>query len=424
MDLVEGTVSSVNAVFAHLMIDGVGDGNARAGSRRVASLVRKMGIPFATEQELREKCKASYGRTDRCIAADDVPSIALGAREVAPLDMAVAYATFANEGMHVEPTAIVRITDATGKTLFEANPRRQRALPRGVALGVSHVLTQVIQRGTGTKARLGRSAAGKTGTSQEWRDAWFAGYVPQLSTVIWVGNPISVLRKERRCRLAPPDKIPGGCHEPESMTPGNGYPFRVVGGTFPAMIWQYYMTKALANVPAKPFPPPPSQFFVSQAGATPSPGPLAPVPDVLGQSKEDAIESLKGAGYTVQETKCVDPSGNFSAGTVVRQSPAGGVEYGTGLAVTICVAVAELPTPAARIGRDDDGGTVPAVVGASRAQARASIRSAGLDADDVGECDPNGAAATGRVWRQSPGAGTKLPAGSTVTVWYQPASCD
>jgi penicillin-binding protein 1A len=263
INLVDGTVHSVNAVYAHLLIDGVGGGDAFAGAERVASLARSLGIPFATEDDLRQRCKDRYLKTNSCIPASKVPAIALGAKEVAPFDVAGAYAAFANGGKRIKPTSIVRIEDRNGKSLYAADPHPEQAIPAPIADAVTNVLTGVIQRGTGARADIDRPAAGKTGTSQMWRDAWFDGYVPQLLASVWVGNPSMQ----------------------ESMTPSNGYPFRVVGGTFPAMIWRAFMRAALRGVPVEPFPPMPGGFSFPDASEGSSSGPpaSAPVPSFVPQ---------------------------------------------------------------------------------------------------------------------------------------------
>lgn len=247
MSVVNATVHSVNAAYARLMIDGVGDGEALSGSTKVADLARRMGFSFPTEDELRDRCGDSYGSTGACTAADGVPAIALGAKEVSPLEMASAYATFANDGVRVEPTAIERISTASGEVLYEAEPERERAVDTDVARGVTHVLRQVVNRGTGTGADLPRPEAGKTGTSQMWRDAWFAGYVPQLATVVWMGNPLLVEEDGRR--------------QVESMTPSNGYPRRVAGGSYPASAWRTFMLEAMQGVPEEGFSDPPRSVF-------------------------------------------------------------------------------------------------------------------------------------------------------------------
>ena len=189
MSVVDATVRSVNAAYARLEIQFLGDGKALIGSKKVADVSRRLGIGFPTEAEMKETCEDEYLKTARCTPVDHIPAIALGAVDVAPLEMAAAYATFANGGVYAKPTFVTKITDSKGEVLYTAKPQTHRAVSELTATGVSHVLQQVIQRGTGRAAALDRPAAGKTGTSQAWRDAWFSGYVPQLATSVWIGNP-------------------------------------------------------------------------------------------------------------------------------------------------------------------------------------------------------------------------------------------
>ncbi len=331
--LVDATQHSINAVFAHLEIDGVGSGNAFLGSQRVAMVARRMGVGFPTPDQLRERCGSEYKTTDRCIPADDTPAIALGAKEVSPIDMASAYATFANDGVRIDPTAIVRITDDHGRILYNARPEEARVLPAGVARGVTYALQQVVHGGTGTAAALSdRPAAGKTGTSENWTNAWFDGYVPQLAAAVWVGNAIT---------------------SNESMTPGNGYPFRVVGGTYPAQIWHAFMTKALDGIPVRDFRDPPEQLFTGRgtipeltptplptATSSESPPPIstaepANVPDVIGLNFGDAGNRLRNRGFGVASQSGCDPKGKAELHEVFAQSPGGDEEAPRGSVVSV-----------------------------------------------------------------------------------------
>jgi membrane peptidoglycan carboxypeptidase len=223
----------------------------------------------------------------------------------------------------VEPTSIVRITDSKGRVLYRANPKHVRAIPSGVARGITHTLRQVVQRGTGTRAAIDRPAAGKTGTSQQWRDAWFDGYVPQLAAVIWVGNP-----------------CPPPCARIESMTPANGYPYRVVGGTLPAMIWRAFMTTALKGIPVRDFAPPPSVLFTGSAIAAPTPSPDLGefdgyVPDVIGDKYTRAETELRKAGYGSESVEGCDRSGEFDGREVFAQDPAPGTPAPAGAVVKL-----------------------------------------------------------------------------------------
>ena len=181
LTLLEATVFSVNVVFAQLV-------NV-IGPQAVADLAASSGIATPLQ---------------------GLHSIGLGAQEVSPLDMASGYATFAAEGLHVDSYMVTRIETTGGVNLYESVPVATQVIERDVANNVTAALTQVVERGTGQQAKIGRPVAGKTGTSQEHRDAWFVGYTPELSAAVWVGYPQGAISME------PP------------LTP-----FTVTGGTWP-----------------------------------------------------------------------------------------------------------------------------------------------------------------------------------------------
>jgi penicillin-binding protein 1A len=155
---------------------------------------------------------------------EPVISLPLGAVDLTPMEMAGAYATFASNGWHSDPTFIVQVTDSNGNVLLDNTPKPQLILDPWATAALTDVLQGVIARGTGTAAQIGRPAAGKTGTTDSQRDVWFVGYVPQLSTAIWVGND---------------DYSPLGAG--------------ATGGTFVAPVWKDFMQRALANVPVEDF---------------------------------------------------------------------------------------------------------------------------------------------------------------------------
>jgi penicillin-binding protein 1A len=308
MSVVDAMVNSVNAAYARVEVQILGDGNPLAGSAKVAAMARKLGIPFPTAERLKELCGARFETNGACTPAEDVPAIALGAKEVAPINMAAAYAAFADDGIYTPPTTIRKITDANGKVLYEAKPERHRAMSKATARGVSYVLQQVIRRGTGTAAALPRPAAGKTGTSEEWRDAWFDGYVPQLATSVWVGNPVPV-------------QNPDGTWSLESMTPDNGYPFNVVGGTIPAEIWGAYMKRAVAKLPVKGFADPPDSLF-HEPKDLPSIGGNNLPPGTDAVALENA---LRFAGRAVRVVEMCPPGGGGGGLTAWKTENDGGV---------------------------------------------------------------------------------------------------
>lgn len=158
--------------------------------------------------------------------------ITLGAGSVSPLEMATVFATFAAEGVRHDPVFVRRVEGPDGRTLFEEASPGRPVLDPEVARTLTSVLADVVRKGTGRRADIGRPAAGKTGTSEEWRDAWFCGYTPQLAAVVWMGSPEG--------------EIP--------MRDVEGRP--VVGGRYPAMIWADFMRQALKDAPVVGFTPP------------------------------------------------------------------------------------------------------------------------------------------------------------------------
>ncbi|MEX2659193.1 MAG: transglycosylase domain-containing protein [Acidimicrobiales bacterium] len=116
-------------------------------------------------------------------------SIALGTPTVSVLDMADAYLTFATRGFQIDPSVVVRVTDADGNVLLDGAPRKERVLEPAQADTINTILRGVVEKGTGKRAGLGIPIAGKTGTTQDNGDAWFVGYTPGMSVAVWMGYP-------------------------------------------------------------------------------------------------------------------------------------------------------------------------------------------------------------------------------------------
>ncbi|MEM7554822.1 MAG: transglycosylase domain-containing protein [Cyanobacteria bacterium P01_A01_bin.84] len=157
-----------------------------------------------------------------------VTSLPLGAIGVTPLEMAGAYATFANYGWQSPTTVIFRVTDSSGNVLLDNTPKPELVLNSWAAASTIDIMRAVIAPGaTGKNASIGRPAAGKTGTTSSEKDIWFVGTVPQLTTAVWVGRD-------------------------DNRTLSRG----ATGGGMVAPIWRDFMLKALKGVPAKSFTPP------------------------------------------------------------------------------------------------------------------------------------------------------------------------
>ena len=153
---------------------------------------------------------------------DGYPAEGLGGltRGVSPLEMANAYATLASGGMRNKPIAIKRVRFPDGDVEDLGKPKRERVLSDAVAYEVTKILKQNVQPGTGTRANIGCPTAGKTGTTDNFNDAWFDGYTPHLAAAVWVGYP-DALREMRSV-----------------------HGISVAGGTFPAEIWDKFMKVA------------------------------------------------------------------------------------------------------------------------------------------------------------------------------------
>ncbi len=162
ISVTQATAVSDNTVYAQLGAD--------LGIQKINAIAHEMGITAPLY---------------------DNPSEVLGGLRVgvSPLQMSDAYATLANGGSHITPTIISKVVLPSGKTLYFGNPKPTRVFSQGQAYAGTQTLETVLQYGTGTVASYGCPAAGKTGTTNNYTDAWFVGYTPRLSTAVWVGYP-------------------------------------------------------------------------------------------------------------------------------------------------------------------------------------------------------------------------------------------
>lgn len=142
----------------------------KTGPQHVVEQARRMGI------DPDEKYLRAY------------PSLALGACEVTPLEMTVAYSAFANGGFHVEPVVVREIRDSAGTLIYRAAPKLKRVMSGRTAIQMNQMLQGVINSGTGRPARISSPAGGKTGTTNDAKDVWFIGFTPGICCAVWVGN--------------------------------------------------------------------------------------------------------------------------------------------------------------------------------------------------------------------------------------------
>ncbi len=222
---------SINTVYAQIIQD--------VGVAKVAEMAKKLGITSAWYSP------KYHGLT-----------YTLGVVGVSPLDMASAYSTFANHGLRIDPSPIVRVVGPSGKAVIDnTHPQGVPVITKAVADNVTDILTGVIQHGTGYPNAVlsGRPAAGKTGTTEGFHDAWFVGYTPTLSTAVQMGFSDFEFK--------------------HSLTGIKGVS-QVFGGTIPAQVWHDFMSQALQGVPVTAFDQPP---------------PLSVPPDVLALQQRHGI---------------------------------------------------------------------------------------------------------------------------------------
>jgi penicillin-binding protein 1A len=345
MNMTTATAHSVNVYFAQLIAD--------VGPATVAEVADRMGV-------------RSYAR-DAGVTVDSVCAITLGAVAVNPLSMTSGFSTLANQGKHCLPFAIRRVTDAKGKGLLRARPVCEQVIDKKVAAQVTALLEGVVTSGTATIAQLGRPVAGKTGTGQDYRDAWFVGYIPQMVTGVWVGYSKALIPMRGL-------RVLGG---------GNAF-----GGTIAAPIWKALMLEAIKGLPVKDFPAPPPP----EAGK---------VPDVVGLPQGQAEQILSRAHFT---PRAVPMDSNQPEGIVAAQAPSGGAQVPLGSIVTIYVSTGESPKT-----------TVPNVVGLTEEAATKRLLNAGYGVS-IHYQPVQQQANDGIVLAQNPTGGTNAQPGSTVNI--------
>ena len=198
-----GTVTMSEALALSINTVAVQAAN-EVGTSNIIALAKKMGITTLDEKKDQNLAMALGGLT----------------HGVTPLEMASAYGTFANKGVHVKPTAVIKILDRNDNVLednsTESKHNENRVLTEKEAYEMTAMLEGVINHGTGTGASIGVPAAGKTGTTDDNKDAWFVGYTPDIVTAVWIGDDTG------------------------AETLGEVY-----GGTIPADIWRTYMSQAI-----------------------------------------------------------------------------------------------------------------------------------------------------------------------------------
>lgn len=286
--LLTGTHHSVNTFFLNLQRE--------VGLCETVQMAEKLGMRQANGKPLQQ-----------------FPSFTLGFNTVSPLRLAAAYAAFGARGRYCKPIAIKSITDSTGKRLKVPGAGCKQVMSTETADAVNHVLRGVLTKGTARGMGIGRPAAGKTGTVDNYSAAWFAGYTPNLSSAVWVGDPRG-----------------GYAHPMDSLCMNGTCYGAVFGATIPAPIWQDTMTEALRGVRVRSFHPPAGQFFSKGSGEE-----MEKVPDVRGLKPFAALAKLREAGFKGRLASRDLPSDRYPAGTVAKMVPGPDMSVEPGDTITL-----------------------------------------------------------------------------------------
>ena len=383
----QATAYSDNAVFAQL--------TKLVGPQNIANTAKSLGIKSRLQPYF---------------------SIGLGAQGVNPLEMARAFSAFANGGKRIdgrrfgnEPRVITKVATEKGRPIDDNTARPVQTLSEENAALVTSLLQNVIKYGTGKAAALagGRPAAGKTGTTENYGDAWFVGYTPQLVTAVWVGYPNDVRSMSYQFHGKP-----------------------VAGGTFPALIWKSFMERALPYLHDAPESFAPASIpYASPKNVTYRDGRLqldngycrgtesieyfgdsgpthtanclpneVDVPNVVGEPVGRAKTVL--AGQPLAATVVYRPAQpRQRVGVVVKQFPAGGRHLSSGDRVTIVLSKALK-------------GLVPNVVGMTVDRAKARLKRLKLEVT----ISPSDAPGSARIIAQSPRAARASAPGMGITL--------
>jgi penicillin-binding protein 1A len=258
ISLTEATWKSVNTVYAQLL--------AELGKRAVIDTIHRAGV------------KTNF---------EEVASVVLGSTAVTPLELAAAYNTLAAGGIE-RPWFTIETIARGDDVLFRRPIPNNRVLAERTAWTVTEVLEGVITRGTGTAADIDRPAAGKTGTTDNYADAWFAGYTPHLTAVVWMGNRDN--------------------NEP--------MPEKPTGGGLPAQAWGAFMSATLTGIPPQDFPEPAGGLTVTR----PSPTPIETEDDEPACDADEVETETTGEDGDT-ETVCVEASPTEEASPSPSPSP-------------------------------------------------------------------------------------------------------
>ena len=275
----EATVKSINTAFAQLA--------TKVGICNERDTMKRMGLHRADGKE--------YG-------VGGIAATVLGADNASPLTLAASYATLASGGVYCEPRPVESVIAFDGTELPIGENKCRRAIEPKVAYDTTKILTGVLHEGgTGSKAAMGRPAAGKTGTADNSTETWFAGYTPQLAAAVWYGTPYT----QRSVHA--------------------------YGGTVAAPLWRKIMTEASSGMKTERF----RLIEEDTPQDAKDHGDTVSVPDVIGRSEESATKILQDAGFEVKVADARVQSAAVTADAVAKTSPAGATQAEAGATVTL-----------------------------------------------------------------------------------------
>ncbi len=285
IDMMKGAQSSVNTYFMQLL--------SSVGICASIDMAEKAGVELSMGADLRTQ--------------QNYPTFVLGTADVTPLSMAEAYATFANRGKHCNPIILESVKTADGKELEVPDADCKQVIRKEVADGVNYILKSVANQGTGRPAALrdGRDEAGKTGTTNENKSVWYAGYTPEMAGI----GMIAIDKTHKKVKSKQVRSLKG-LRLKKTRLAGTG-------GGDAGQIWKAAMRSALRDLPKTKFKAPTSEILR---------GVKVKIPNIRGMGYNEARRTLEAAGFTTQPMRVFSdyPEGAFlgitPTGTAVKFS--------------------------------------------------------------------------------------------------------
>ncbi|MEX2655315.1 MAG: transglycosylase domain-containing protein [Acidimicrobiia bacterium] len=283
------TYRSINTAYAALSLE--------VGPQNVLDMARRMGV---TSPDL-----------------EAVPSIVLGTGAISPLEMASAYSNFATNGLYAEPYLISRIYGSGGQLLYERQLEQTQVAPPEIFAAARTPLLRVpTGEGTAPRARIDAPQGGKTGTHQNYTDAFYVGFTPEMSTAVWTGYPTAQVSLE-------------------NVTINGQFYSRVFGGSVPAPIWAEFMTHMIEGREPAEFPEV-DQALLEEYFKVPT----TTVPSVIGLQRDAAFALVRSRGLVPWEVQVASLE---PAGIVTGQSAFPGTEVLAGTTLYMNVSTGEVP---------------------------------------------------------------------------------